>query len=270
MKRHDPRRVLLWLERGLALSGLIALGAVGLTWLDATRYQATARAELEAALERGGERLPSARPDLERATLAEEGVPEGPDGTRPGDRVAEPPDVATGRAQDGSPRGARSQRGISRDNGEGSGAGSGARPDRSRRAAAGNRGPGAPLALLEAPRLGLSVVVAEGIDGATLRRAVGHMPQTPRPGEPGNSAIAGHRDTHFLPLKEIRAGDELTLQTSSGSFRYEVEWIRIVEPTALEVIAPTDHPALTLITCYPFSYLGDAPHRFVVRARQVS
>jgi sortase A len=128
---------------------------------------------------------------------------------------------------------------------------------------------GDPLGRLEIPRLGLEVMVAEGTRGWVLRRGAGHLPGTPLPGDSGNVALAGHRDRHFRPLKDVAPGDEILLTTPHGTFRYRVEWTRIVEPKDVEVLDPTDQPTLTLVTCYPFYFVGNAPDRFIVRANQV-
>ena len=121
---------------------------------------------------------------------------------------------------------------------------------------------------LEIERIGLEVMVLTGVDPATLRQAPGWIPQTSPPDEAGNVAIAGHRDTHFRPLRLVREGDTIRLTTPKGSYRYEVEWTRVVQPEQTEVLAPTPHRALTLVTCYPFFYVGSAPERFIVRARE--
>jgi sortase A len=126
---------------------------------------------------------------------------------------------------------------------------------------------GDPLGMIEIPRLDLSEVVVEGIRSRDLRRAVGHVPGTALPGTSGNVAIAGHRDRHFRSLKDIAPGDRILLKAPWGSYGYTVETIAIVEPSAVEYLEPTAEPALTLITCYPFYYVGHAPKRFIVRAR---
>jgi sortase A len=123
---------------------------------------------------------------------------------------------------------------------------------------------------MEIPRLLLSAVVAEGIDKTTLRRAVGHIPGTALPGEAGNVGLAGHRDTFFRPLKDLRIKDEIQFSTLTGDFKYEVESLTVVEPDNVGVLAPSHENVLTIVTCYPFFYIGAAPKRFVVRARQVS
>jgi sortase A len=123
---------------------------------------------------------------------------------------------------------------------------------------------------IEIPRLLLSAVVCEGIEGITLRRAVGHIPGTALPGQPGNVALAGHRDTFFRSLKDLQVKDEVQFSTLKGNFKYEVESLMVVEPDDVVALAPSSDNVLTLVTCYPFSYIGTAPKRFVARARQVS
>ncbi len=118
------------------------------------------------------------------------------------------------------------------------------------------------------PRLLLSAVVVEGIDKSTLRRVVGHIPGTALPGQPGNVGLAGHRDTLFRPLKDLRIKDEIQFSTLNGDFRYVVESLVVVDPNNVGVLAPSSENMLTLVTCYPFFYIGAAPKRFVVRARQ--
>ena len=122
---------------------------------------------------------------------------------------------------------------------------------------------------IEIPRVGISAIVADGIDNTTLRRAVGRIPGTARPGEPGNVGLAGHRDTYFAGLRDIREGDLITLETPEGSFRYEVDSTVIVEPGDTHVLDPTVEPMLTLVTCYPFQHVGAAPERFIVHAREL-
>jgi sortase A len=122
---------------------------------------------------------------------------------------------------------------------------------------------------IEIPRLLLSAVVVEGIGNATLRRAVGHIPGTALPGQPGNVGISGHRDTFFRPLKDLQIKDQIQFSTLKGNFKYEVESLRVVEPNNVGVLARSGENVLTLVTCYPFYYVGPAPKRFVVRARQV-
>jgi sortase A len=123
---------------------------------------------------------------------------------------------------------------------------------------------------VEIPRLNISAIVREGVDSKTLSRAVGHVPQTAKPGEVGNVAIAAHRDTLFRPVRYIRKGDLIRMVTPSGTFNYQVDSTKIVMPSNVEVLKPTRDPAITLITCYPFNYIGSAPKRFIIRARQVN
>jgi len=122
---------------------------------------------------------------------------------------------------------------------------------------------------LDIPRVHLSVMVMEGDDDATLKKAVGHLPDTVMPWENGNSALAGHRDTFFRPLKDVRAGDEIRLASVRGTFVYRVRETRVVDPDDIAVLAPTPQAELTLVTCYPFYYVGHAPRRYVVRAERV-
>ena len=127
---------------------------------------------------------------------------------------------------------------------------------------------GGAVGRLEIPRLGISVMVLEGVDAGTLLRGVGHIPGTSLPGPAGNVGLAGHRDTFFRPLKDIRTGDEILLTTTERTYAYRVRASEVVEPRDTWVLAATEDPTLTLVTCYPFSYLGPAPKRFVVQARR--
>ncbi|MBW2382992.1 MAG: class D sortase [Deltaproteobacteria bacterium] len=126
------------------------------------------------------------------------------------------------------------------------------------------------LGRLEIPRAGVSVMVLEGTADATLDRAVGHIDGTARPGEDGNIGIAGHRDSFFRGLRHLETGDVLSFATREGLAQYEVAEISIVAPQDVEVLDPTDEPALTLVTCYPFYFVGNAPKRFIVRAHRVA
>ena len=126
------------------------------------------------------------------------------------------------------------------------------------------------VARLEAPSIALSALAVDGVDERTLRRAVGRIPSSSLPGEAGDVALAGHRDTDFRRLGELRRGDSLSLRTIDGTFRYRVESIRVVRPERVDLLAPERYPTLTLVTCYPFRYVGRAPLRFVVRARQIA
>jgi sortase A len=141
------------------------------------------------------------------------------------------------------------------------------RTDRRADGSAATSPPGAGvLALLDIPRLNISTPVLSGDDDATLEIAVGHLPDTPKPWESGNSAFAAHRDGLFRPLRNIRVGDEVRVRTLEGEFTYRVRETKIVVPTNLSVLEPRERPTLTLITCYPFNFVGHAPKRFVVHA----
>jgi sortase A len=129
---------------------------------------------------------------------------------------------------------------------------------------------GAPIARLSIPRLDLDVVVAEGDSDDVLRRAVGRVPSGARLGDAaGNVTLAGHRDTFFRPLEEIRTGDRIVVERGAARDVYLVEWAAVVDPSRVEVQGDPGYAALTLVTCYPFRYVGEAPYRFVVRARRV-
>jgi sortase A len=125
------------------------------------------------------------------------------------------------------------------------------------------------LGRMEIPRLGVSVIVAEGINEATLQRAGGHIPGTSFPGQRGNIGIAGHRDTVFRPLRNIRQNDVITVTTLAGEYRYSVTSTEIVSPDDVTVLQSDGHEILTLVTCYPFYFIGPAPDRFIVRAKRV-
>jgi sortase A len=129
---------------------------------------------------------------------------------------------------------------------------------------------GEPIGILEIVRIGLSGVVVEGDDEGVLDRAIGHLPDTPLPWQSGNSAIAAHRDALFRPLRNVRSGDLVRLKTPYGDFDYRVRETLIVAPEDLWVLDPTATTMLTLISCYPFDYIGSAPERFIVRAERIS
>jgi sortase A len=125
------------------------------------------------------------------------------------------------------------------------------------------------LGELEIPRIGVSAMIMEGIDNRTLRRAVGHIPGTPLPGQDGNVVIAGHRDTFFRALRNVRADDDITLTTVEDTYHYRVESARVVEPSDTQVLDDSGGDTLTLVTCYPFYFVGPAPKRFIVRAQRI-
>ncbi|HVS04521.1 MAG TPA: class D sortase [Thermoanaerobaculia bacterium] len=242
MRRNLYRR----LERVLWVAGLAGIGWAGVGWADGWWFQARAERQLDRAVARFevterpavGQVPPAigegraAGAGAEAATAASLGSP--------------PAQAGRTRLPAGEERTARPGPGEGKPTPAG--------------------GESALLGRLEIPRLGLSVVVAEGDDRRTLRRAAGHLPETPLPGQPGNAVIAGHRDLHFRPLESVRVGDEVLFTTPAGSQRYRVDWVDVTAPSAVEVLAPTPVPALTLVTCYPFTWVGTAPDRFVVRA----
>jgi sortase A len=129
--------------------------------------------------------------------------------------------------------------------------------------------PGQALGRIEIARIGLTAMIMEGTDGRTLRRAVGHVRGTPMPGNQGNVAIAGHRDTFFRPLRNVQQDDEITLTTLDGSYRYLVDSTQVVSPEDTQVLDNSGDTILTLVTCYPFYFVGPAPKRFIVRAHRI-
>lgn len=128
---------------------------------------------------------------------------------------------------------------------------------------------GEPIGILELPRLRLSAVVLHGESDAILKKAIGHLADTPLPWDGGNTALAAHRDTFFRPLEHIRPGDLVRLETPHGDFHYRVSQTLVVDPEDVWVLDPSAAPTLTLITCYPFRYVGSAPQRFIVRAERL-
>ena len=148
-------------------------------------------------------------------------------------------------------------------------------------AAGGSREPGARQPLtpidrsligrIEIPRLGISAMIKEGVDRRTLNLAVGHIPSTALPGQIGNVGVAAHRDHLFRNLKDVKQDDEITLTTLDNTYVYRVVSIRVVNPGEISVLAASgNEKTLTLVTCYPFYFVGPAASRFIVRARQVT
>jgi sortase A len=123
-----------------------------------------------------------------------------------------------------------------------------------------------PMAILRISKIRLEVPLLEGTDDLTLNHAVGRVAGTARPGEPGNIGIAGHRDGFFRGLKDVRVGDAIELKTLQGTDQYIVDRIQIVRPQQVAVLRPRTVPSLTLVTCYPFYYIGSAPERYIVTA----
>jgi sortase A len=125
---------------------------------------------------------------------------------------------------------------------------------------------GSTVAILTIPRLGLSTIVVEGAEPRQLKLGPGHIRGTAWPGDGGNVGVAAHRDTYFRPLRLVHSGDTITVRTQAQEYVYQVISLKIVEPNDVEVLRPTGHETLTLVTCYPFDFVGPAPRRFVVRA----
>jgi sortase A len=127
----------------------------------------------------------------------------------------------------------------------------------------------APWGRIEIASIGVSSMILEGVDQATLRRGIGHIPGTASPGQAGNVVLAGHRDTFFRTLHNIHKDDEITLQTLDGSYRYRVDFTQVVAPEYTKALDSSDGAILTLVTCYPFSFMGPAPQRYIVRAHRI-
>lgn len=129
---------------------------------------------------------------------------------------------------------------------------------------------GSLLGEIEIPRIGLSSIILEGTETGTLRRAVGHIPGTALPGQPGNLCLAGHRDTFFRPLRRVATGDQVAIKTRTGrTILYRVQSVQVVRPEDAQVLDNTQVDAVTLVTCYPFHFIGTAPKRFIVRALRI-
>jgi len=127
---------------------------------------------------------------------------------------------------------------------------------------------GSLIGRIEIPRLGVKTIIRSGSDARTLRLAVGHIPGTAFPGEPGNIGLAGHRDTFFRRLRDIKVDDEIRIVTPDETLTFKVDQTTVVEPRDTWVLDNTPNSVLTLVTCYPFTYVGSAPNRFIVRAAQ--
>jgi sortase A len=126
------------------------------------------------------------------------------------------------------------------------------------------------LGRLTIPRLNLTEMVREGAQESTLSLALGHIPGTALPGQRGNVGVAGHRDKIFRGLRDVQKDDLIRFETLDGTYLYRVQETEIVMPDQVSVLRASQHPELTLVTCYPFYYVGSAPQRFIVKAREVS
>jgi sortase A len=127
-----------------------------------------------------------------------------------------------------------------------------------------------PIGRLEIPRIHISAVVAEGTSPRVLSRAVGHAVGTALPGQAGNVTLAAHRDTFFRHLGDIRSGDIIQVDEPGHAYKYQVRFTAVVGPKDTWVLEPTEKETLTLLTCYPFHFVGPAPDRFIIRARRIS
>lgn len=123
-----------------------------------------------------------------------------------------------------------------------------------------------PMAVMRIPAVDIEVPVLPGTDDVTLNRGVGWIESTARPGTDGNFVVAGHRDGFFRGLKDIELGDEIVVETLEGSRHYVIDSLTVVDPTDVSVLEPRERPSVTLVTCYPFYFLGSAPQRFIVQA----
>lgn len=129
---------------------------------------------------------------------------------------------------------------------------------------------GAVMGRLAIKQVGLSVAVLQSYDPGTLKKGVGHVPGTAVPGGLGNMVLAGHRDTYFRPLRNVRAGMEIEVVTAEGRFAYSIDSMEVVTPDKVEIMDVGSRPEMTLITCYPFEFVGAAPKRFIVHAHLLS
>ncbi len=129
---------------------------------------------------------------------------------------------------------------------------------------------GTRLGTLSIPALRLTAPVVEGVSDSDLRRGVGHVPGSAQSGGLGNMVLAAHRDTIFRPLRQIQKGMDLQLASEDGTYHYAVDSMQVVSPDRLDVMEIASEPQVTLITCYPFNFIGRAPMRFIVKAHLIS
>lgn len=241
--RRPSRQTLRWIERALLLIGILCLGSYAYAWLDTRLYERAQNQKLEEAL---------ARHSLPASSTRQPAAP----GSAPSQPSAQETDSFESfrSEEDGG------ERSLSPE-------------ERAELEAAStvyeNLSEGDLIGRIKVPRLGVSALVLEGVGGRTLRRGVGHIPDTAYPGGSGNVGIAGHRDSFFRGLKDIQEDDLIEVTTPEGIHRYRVEWTKIVRPKDVQVLDGSGEPELTLVTCYPFYYVGSAPKRFIVRAVRV-
>jgi len=228
-ERNRQRLSLRWLEGGLLLLGLILVGVWLANSIETRAFQSTESRKLDSALRQ------------EPST----GTPQTPAATK-------------SPAAQASPKSAAASVSIK----------STAVPGSARRSTSFGTAAKGVLGRIEIPRLRISGMIAEGTDNGTLKRAVGHVVATAQPGGVGNVGLAAHRDGLFRGLGKVRKNDLVRIVTIRGTYTYRVEWMAVVDPHRVDVLDSTAEPSLTLITCYPFDFIGHAPKRFVVRARQ--
>jgi sortase A len=212
--RSHPK-LMSWIERGLLLVAVLALGSYAYAYLDTRIYEHRQNQRLEAAL--NAQTTPATTPAPARETDDLEAFQE-----------PEPETPETTPLEEGEL-----------------------------------------LGRIEIPRIGVSAMILEGVGKKTLRRGAGHIPGTPLPWAGGNAGVAAHRDSFFRGLKDIRKNDTIRLKTLKGTYEYRVDWTEVVRPDDTHVLEDTGEATLTLVTCYPFYYVGSAPKRFIVRAERI-
>jgi len=242
--------ILLWAEYSFLLLGVVVLGCFVWVQADALAFQAYQSWRLD--------QLQQGKP-ASVALYLKQWIPWEQEATEPGQRTGvEPTTSSAVSAYDGSPPSPRTERSTP------------SRTDRSTSfppPAHSSVHDGTLIGRLQIPRLGLSAIVMEGVSARTLRLAVGHVPGTPLPGQPGNVSLSAHRDTFFRGLRKIQQGDIITLSTVSGDVhRYHVGAVRVVSPKNVKILDAYSGPGLNLITCFPFYYVGPSPKRFIVHA----
>jgi LPXTG-site transpeptidase (sortase) family protein len=237
--RRPRSPALRWIERALLLIAILCLGSYAYAWLDTQLYERAQNQRLEEALASHAQASGT-------ASRAQPGGGPHPPSAQETDSFA-----SFRSEEDGG------QRSLSPE-------------ERAELAAASriydNLAEGDLIGRIKVPRLGVSALILEGVGGRTLRRGVGHIPDTAFPDQGGNVGIAGHRDSFFRGLKDIQEDDLIEVTTPDGVHRYRVEWTKIVRPKDVDVLDGSGGPELTLVTCYPFYYVGSAPKRFIVRA----
>lgn len=228
--RPNDRPVLIWVERSLLTLGIVLLGVYGGVSAHSQFYQAYDTWRFDRAIEGRHGSMGAFVTEALHVPGAPLLLADGADG----------PDQ-----QDWSPERIRAYEGLRAD------------------------GDRLPIGRLEIPSIDLRVMVLEGTDDWTLNRGVGRIEGTAKPGDIGNLGIAGHRDGFFRSLRKLSTGERILLRTLDGSYEYEVDDIEIVSPEEVRVLETSAKPSLTLVTCYPFYYVGNAPHRYIVKANLV-